>query len=108
MICTLEYYLDPDSQDIYMRIPELSDKYFKTNLEEAADQQAANIENDLEELARNIYEDYRNFDDDEIIFLFIMLLSSRANTYKIIIEKLTDHLSGDNKSQISSLYDKKL
>ena len=49
-ICTLEYYLDPDSQDIYMRIPELSDKYFKTNLEEAADQQAANIENDLEEL----------------------------------------------------------
>lgn len=43
-ICTLEYYLDPDSQDIYMRIPELSDKYFKTNLEEAADQQAANIE----------------------------------------------------------------
>ena len=40
-ICTLEYYLDPDSQDIYMRIPELSDKYFKTNLEEAADQQAA-------------------------------------------------------------------
>ena len=26
-ICTLEYYLDPDSQDIYMRIPELSDKY---------------------------------------------------------------------------------
>ena len=30
-ICTLEYYLDPDSQDIYMRIPELSDKYFKTN-----------------------------------------------------------------------------
>ena len=49
-ICTLEYYLDPDSQDIYMRIPELSDKYFKTNLEEATDQQAANIENDLEEL----------------------------------------------------------
>ena len=31
-------------------IPELSDKYFKTNLEEATDQQAANIENDLEEL----------------------------------------------------------
>ena len=31
-ICTLEYYLDPDSQDIYMRIPELSDKYFKTTL----------------------------------------------------------------------------
>lgn len=49
-ICTLEYYLDPDSQDIYMRIPELSDKYFKTNLKETAEQQAANIKSDIEEL----------------------------------------------------------
>ena len=56
------------------------------------------LKKDLEELARNIYEDYRNFDDDEIIFLFIMLLSSRANTYKIIIEKLTDYLSGGDNS----------
>lgn len=56
------------------------------------------LERDLEELAKNIYEDCRNFDNDEIIFLFIMLLSSRANTYKIIIEKLTDYLSGDKKS----------
>ena len=37
-----------------MRIPELSDKYFKTTLEEAADQQAANIENDLEELTLSL------------------------------------------------------
>lgn len=49
-ICSLEYYLDPESQDIYMRIPELSDKYFKINLKEAAEQQAANIENDIEKL----------------------------------------------------------
>ena len=49
-ICSLEYYLDPESQDVYMRIPELSDKYFKTNLKEAADQQASNIESDSEEL----------------------------------------------------------
>lgn len=49
-ICSLEYYLDPESQDVYMRIPELSDKYFKTNLKEAADQQAYNIESDIEEL----------------------------------------------------------
>lgn len=49
-ICSLEYYLDPESQDVYMRIPELSDKYFKTNLKEAADQQASNIESDIEEL----------------------------------------------------------
>lgn len=49
-ICSLEYYLDPESQDVYMRIPELSDKYFKTNLKEAANQQASNIESDIEEL----------------------------------------------------------
>lgn len=49
-ICSLEYYLAPESQDVYMRIPELSDKYFKTNLKEAADQQASNIESDIEEL----------------------------------------------------------
>lgn len=49
-ICSLEYYLDPESQDVYMRIPELSDKYFKTNLKEAADQQASNIKSDIEEL----------------------------------------------------------
>ena len=49
-ICSLEYYLDPESQDVYMRIPELSDKYFKTNLKEAADRQASNIESDIEEL----------------------------------------------------------
>ena len=49
-ICSLEYYLDQESQDAYMRIPELSDKYFKTNMKEAADQQASNIESDIEEL----------------------------------------------------------
>lgn len=49
-ICSLEYYLDSESQDVYMRIPELSDKYFKTNLKEATDQQASNIESDIEEL----------------------------------------------------------
>lgn len=38
-ICTLEYYLDPDTQDIYMRIPELSDKFFKVNLQEAMQEQ---------------------------------------------------------------------
>lgn len=43
-ICTIEYYLDSESQDVYMRIPELSDKYFKTNLQDAADAQSAAIE----------------------------------------------------------------
>ena len=49
-ICSLEYYLDPESQDVYMRIPELSDKYFKINLKEVADQQVSNIESDIEKL----------------------------------------------------------
>ncbi len=61
-------------------------------------EEISKLEKDIEELARNIYEDCRNFDDDEIIFLFIMLLSSRANTYKVIIEKLTDYLSDSEKS----------
>ena len=43
-ICTIEYYLDSESQDVYMRIPELSDKYFKTNLKDAADAQTTAIE----------------------------------------------------------------
>lgn len=38
-ICTLEYYLDSATQDTYMRIPELSDKYFKVNLQEAMEAQ---------------------------------------------------------------------
>ena len=57
------------------------------------------LEKDLEVLARNLYENCQDFDNDEIIFLFIMLLSSRANTYKIIIEKLTEHLSGGKESK---------
>lgn len=48
LVCTLEYYLDPETQDIYMRIPELSDKYLKTNLKEATEQQTATIEEDIE------------------------------------------------------------
>ncbi len=56
--------------------------------------EALKLEDDLEVLAKKIYESYSEFDDDEIIFLFIMLLSSRANIYKVIIEKLTDRLSG--------------
>lgn len=58
------------------------------------------MEKELEELAKKTYEDCRDFDDDEITFLFIMLLSSRANTYKVIIEKLTDHLYGSQNDSI--------
>lgn len=57
-------------------------------------QEVSGLEDELEVLAKNLYENCQDFDDDEIIFLFIMLLSSRASTYKVIIEKLTEHLSG--------------
>ena len=51
-----------------------------------------NLENELEGLAKSISEECPELDNDESIFLFIMLLTSRANTYKAIIEKLTDRL----------------
>lgn len=72
-ICTLEYYLDPDSQDIYMRIPELSDKYFKTNLEEAKSD--SDIENILdtwtEKLSSNedLHESFTKAVEDGLDFL---------------------------------------
>lgn len=56
------------------------------------------LEKELEELAKKTYEDCRDFGDDEIIFLFIMLLSSRANAYKVIIEKLADRLYGSKEN----------
>lgn len=62
-------------------------------------EEVSKLEKDLETLAGNLYENCGDFDNDEIIFLFIMLLSSRANTYKVIIEKLTDRLSGGEKSK---------
>ncbi len=50
------------------------------------------IENEVQSLASDIYTDElcEKFDDDEKLFLLILLLSSRANTYKIMIEKLLD------------------
>lgn len=36
-VCTLDFYFDPDTEDMYMKIPELSDKYMKVNLKEAED-----------------------------------------------------------------------
>lgn len=34
-ICSVEYYMDTETTDIYMKIPEVSDSYIKMNLEEA-------------------------------------------------------------------------
>ena len=36
-VCTLDFYFDPDTEDMYMKVPELSDKYMKVNLKETED-----------------------------------------------------------------------
>lgn len=36
-ICSIEYYMDTETTDIYMKIPEVSDSYIKMNMEEAAE-----------------------------------------------------------------------
>lgn len=53
-ICTIEYYLDPETQDIFMRIPELSDKYIKVNLKEAAEIQAKSLEEAASDLSDDL------------------------------------------------------
>ena len=74
------------------RFDEGINKLYKVFLS-SEQEEVLKLEKEIEALAKNIYEHNHDFDDDEIIFLFIMLLSSRANTYKVIIEKLIDHLS---------------
>lgn len=37
-ICTVEYYMDTASSEIYMRIPELNDGYIKMNLEDMTEE----------------------------------------------------------------------
>ena len=36
-ICSVEYYMDVETSDLYMKIPEISDSYIKMNIEEAAE-----------------------------------------------------------------------
>ena len=56
-------------------------------------EEVGKIEDEVQSLASDIYtnELCGEFDDDEKLFLLILLLSSRANTYKIMIEKLLDN-----------------
>ena len=37
-ICTVEYYMDTASSEVYMRIPELNDGYIKMNLEDMTEE----------------------------------------------------------------------
>lgn len=61
------------------------------------------IESELKELSNSLFDNFKeDYKDDEILFLFIMLLASRANTYKVIIERLLDGRDKD-----SSLHTKK-
>lgn len=57
-----------------------------------------NLEEEIKSLASNLYSNSscEKFDDNEKLFLLISLLSSRANTYKIMIEKLLDYNSQNN------------
>lgn len=56
------------------------------------------LEHEVQDLASNLYTNAccEEFDEDEKLFLLILLLSSRANTYKIMIEKL---LSNNSKNK---------
>lgn len=49
LICTMEYYLDSETQDIYMKIPELSDAYLKSNMKDMMEVQASAAEELSEE-----------------------------------------------------------
>ena len=94
-ICTLEYYLDPDSQDVYMRIPELSDKYFKTNLKETAEQQASNIESDIKGLTSDDTDNTANefasaYSDSLNLTVSMMSDLSAAAPEAAVVETLLD------------------
>jgi len=49
-----------------------------------------NLEAELKSLVNDLYNNnlFNNFDDTEKQFLLVLLLTSRANTYKTVIEKL--------------------
>lgn len=88
----LQEYLDD-----HFKIEDISDLYnVFLSLEK---KEEVKLENELKDLASSIYDDNlsEQFEDEESIFLFIMLLSSRANTYKVIIEKLISELPNNKK-----------
>jgi uncharacterized protein DUF1836 len=67
-------------------------KLYKVFLEIEKEEER-NLEEEIKSLASNLYSNKscEKFDEDEKLFLLISLLSSRANTYKTIIEKLLDY-----------------
>jgi len=56
-----------------------------------------NLEDEVKSLASNLYSNSscKSFDDNEKLFLLILLLSSRAKTYKTMIEKLLEYNSNN-------------
>lgn len=51
-ICSLEYYIDMETMDAYMKVPELADGYIKVNLEDSTELAEEAVEN-LEEEDEN-------------------------------------------------------
>lgn len=60
------------------------------------------LEDEVESLAANLYSNSscENYDDSEKLFLLILLLSSRAKTYKVMIEKLLEYNSHNEEAKI--------
>jgi len=65
-------------------------------------EQVKKLEDEVQSLATNLYSNpsCKEFDDSEKLFLLILLLSSRANTYKIMIEKLLEYNSHDDATKL--------
>lgn len=65
-------------------------------------EQVKKLEDEVQSLATNLYSNpsCEEFDDSEKLFLLILLLSSRANTYKIMIEKLLEYNSHDDATKL--------
>lgn len=53
-ICTVEYYLDPETNDIYLKIPELSDKYLKMNMNDITDAETSAVEDATSDISGGI------------------------------------------------------
>lgn len=48
-ICTVEYYIDTASSEIYMRIPELNDGYIKMNLEQMTEEAQDELDDETDQ-----------------------------------------------------------
>lgn len=81
--------------DKHFNFDDMSDLYnVFLNIEK---DEVKNLEDEVKSLASNLYSNSscKSFDDNEKLFLLILLLSSRAKTYKTMIEKLLEYNSNN-------------